>query len=237
MNTPIRRHSGSVRAPVLCLIAALGGAGAMFVVAQKEKGALQSQLTELREQVRQAEAKAADPKEVERLRAQAREAAEFKKEAEEVHRLRGEVTLLRKDKAVFEQASAENVQLRQQVQQAQRLQAELGALQSERLRLTNEIEQALRVLRLQGSVGVPIVEQARERAVKNSCIANLKQIDGAIQQWALESRKVAASPVDMRGVVEYLKGRVLPLCPAGGIYRPGPTVSASPTCTIPGHTL
>lgn len=226
MNTPIHRSSGSARAPLLCLIAALGGAGAMFVVAQKEKGALQAQLAELREQIRQMEAKAADPKEVEKLRAQVREAAELKKEAEEVHRLRGEVTLLRKDKAVFEKASVENAQLRQQVQQAQRLQAENNALRG-------QVQSAVQNLQ---HVQALVVGQPGQ-AQKNACIANLKQIDGAIQQWALENRKVAASPVEMRGVVEYLKGSVLPLCPAGGVYRPGFTVSASPLCSVPGHTL
>lgn len=218
MNTPIRRNSGSARAPVLCLIAALGGAGAMFVVAQREKGALQAQLAELREQVRQTEAKAADPKEVERLRAQAREAMELKKEAEEVHRLRGEVTLLRKDKAVFEKASVENAQLRQQAQVAQRLQAENNALRG-------QYQSA--------------VQGLQQRTQKDSCITNLKQIDGAVQQWALEYKKVATDRYSLQdpSLLAFLRGSVLPLCPAGGTYAPGSTVSADLTCSVPGHTL
>ena len=54
MNLPLRRNSGSARVPLLCLIAAVGGAGAMFVVAQKDKAALQAELAALREQARQA---------------------------------------------------------------------------------------------------------------------------------------------------------------------------------------
>lgn len=230
MKTSIRRNSGSARTPLLCLIAAIGGAGAMFVVSLKEKGALQSQLAELREQVRQTEAKATDPKEVERLRAQAREAAELKKEVEEVHRLRGEVTMLRKDKAVFEKASAENAQLRVAAQQAQRLQAENTVLRG-------QYQSAQAVVQNFAQAQAVPSGAAATAALKNACIANLKQIDGAIQQWALENRKVAASPVNMRGAAEYLKGSMLPLCPAGGIYTPGSTVSGVPTCSIPGHTL
>lgn len=227
MNTPIRRNSGSARTALLCLVAAVvGGTACLLYCPNKNEIALRTAVEGLRKQIQELEAKAMDPKEVEKLRAQVREAAEFKKEAEEVHRLRGEVTLLRKEKAAFERASVENTQLREQVQQAQRLQAENNALRG-------QVQSAVQNLQNVQAMAVGQPGQAQ----KNSCIANLKQIDGATQQWALENRKVAASPVDMRGVVEYLKGSVLPMCPAGGVYRPGPTVSWSPTCTIPGHTL
>lgn len=231
MNTYISRNSGSVRTALLCLVAAVvGGAACLLYCPNKNEIALRTAVEGLRRKVQDLEAKAADPKEVERLRAQAREAAELKKEVEEVHRLRGEVTLLRKDKAVFEKASAENAQLRVAAQQAQRLQAENTALRGQ-----YQSAQAV-VQNFAQAQGVPSSAAAAE-ALKNACIANLKQIDGAIQQWALENRKVAASPVNMRGAVEYLKGSVLPLCPSGGAYSAGPTVSASPTCTVPGHTL
>ncbi len=229
MDTSIRRNSGSSRTAILCLIAAACGAGAALFFAQKEKGALQAELSALREQARQLEAKSTDPKEGEKLRAQVREAAEFKKEAEEVHRLRGEVTLLRKDKAAFERASAENTQLRVAAQQAQRLQAENNALRGQFQSLAQAQPAG------QPTPGAPALVQPGQ--ARNACIANLKQIDGAIQRWALENRKVANSPVDLRGFLPYLQGSMLPLCPSGGAYRPGPSVSAVPNCTIPGHAL
>ncbi len=228
MNTSLRRNSGSARTALLCLIAAVGGAGAMLFFSQKEKNALQSELAALHEQARQAEAKSPDPKEVEKLRAQVREAEEFKKEAEEVHRLRGEVTLLRKDKAMFEQAKAENTQLREQAQLAQRLQTENATLRGQYQSFVQNMQQA-QALAL--SPGV--------QAQKNSCIANLKQIDGAVQQWALENRKVANDPYSLRNpaLLSYLKGSILPLCPAGGRYTESATISGCPTCTVAGHTL
>lgn len=221
MSTPTRRNSGSARTPVLCLVAAVvGGAACLLLLycPNKNEIALRTAVEGLRRKVQDLEAKAADPKEVERLRAQAREAVELKKEAEEVHRLRGEVTLLRKDKAVFEQAKAENVHLREQVQVAQRLQAENNALRG-------QYQSA--------------VQGLQQRTQKDSCIANLKQIDGAIQQWALEYKKVAADRYSLQdsSLLAFLRGSVLPLCPAGGTYAPGSTVSVEPTCSMLGHTL
>ena len=220
------RNSGSTRTALLCLVAAVGGAGAAFFFAQKVKAALSAELSATREQLTQLKAEAPDPKEVEQLRAQVRAAAELKKEAEEVHRLRGEVTGLRKDKATFEQTKAENAQLRVAVQQARQLQAENNSLRG-------QVQSAVQNLQHVQALAVGQPGQAQ----KHGCIANLKQIDGAIQQWALENRKVAASQVDWRGILPYLKGTMLPPCPSGGTYLPGQSVSASPTCSVPGHTL
>jgi uncharacterized protein HemX len=218
MKTQARRNSGSSRVAILCLIAAVAGASASFFFAQKQKAALQAELAALRESTRQMEARSADAKEVEKLRAQVREVPELKKEAEEVHRLRGEVTQLRKEKAVFEQVKTDTIQLREQVQTATRLQAENSALRG-------QYQTAIQVL--------------QQRTHKDSCIQNLKQIDGAIQQWALENRKVATDRYSLQdaNLLAYLRGSVLPMCPSGGTYTHGATVSAEPTCSVAGHTL
>jgi hypothetical protein len=72
----------------------------------------------------------------------------------------------------------------------------------------------------------------------NSCIANLKQIDGAASQWALENKKTSTDTYLLSGdVLDYLKGSVLPSCPAGGFYSPGKTISDPPRCSVPGHSL
>ncbi|MEQ2009374.1 MAG: hypothetical protein ABMA26_21540 [Limisphaerales bacterium] len=229
MNSSVRRNSGFARTALLCLIAAVGGAGAALVFTQKQKAELRAEIGALREQARQMEAKSTDPKEVEKLRAQVREAAEFKKEAEEVHRLRGEVTVLRKDKAEFDQTKAEVAQLRIAAQQFNRAQTENKALRELYER------DVLTLQRAQQPVAPGVIDP--DQARRNSCIANLKQIDGAIQQWALENRKAAKDLVDWKGIQAYLKGGVLPACAAGGIYQPGVNVTAAPTCTVPGHKL
>ncbi len=74
---------------------------------------------------------------------------------------------------------------------------------------------------------------------KDQCIMNLKQIDGAVQQWALENRKLATDPYSLMdtNLLSYLRGSVLPRCPLGGRYTAASEINVIPTCTAPGHTL
>lgn len=70
----------------------------------------------------------------------------------------------------------------------------------------------------------------------NACIANLKQLDGAIQQWALENKKMASDTVTINDIRGYLNRSLLPVCPMDGHYEVT-TAGESPTCSIPGHYL
>jgi competence protein ComGC len=89
---------------------------------------------------------------------------------------------------------------------------------------------------LLAAIAIPNFVKARTTAQKNACIANLKQIDGATQQWALENKKRSTDRTDMNAIKEYLKGGRLPACPAGGEYSVT-TVMEGPTCSVPGHSL
>src|SRR3954467_1270715 len=54
----------------------------------------------------------------------------------------------------------------------------------------------------------------------NICIANLKQLDGAKEQWALENKMPDGSVpqwYDLVGTNKYIKCR--PVCPSGGKYK------------------
>ena len=77
----------------------------------------------------------------------------------------------------------------------------------------------------------------QKRPIRNACIANLKQISGALDQWALEKRKSANDAPVLIEVLDYLKDSKLPVCPSGGKYSLGKTVADPPTCSIPGHSL
>lgn len=81
--------------------------------------------------------------------------------------------------------------------------------------------------------------QAQKIQNLNTCINNLRLIDAAKQQWALENKKQSTDTPTMDDLRPYL-GRgpnpVLPACPDGGAYTIG-TVAEKPTCTIPGHVL
>lgn len=71
---------------------------------------------------------------------------------------------------------------------------------------------------------------------RNACINNLRQIDGAKNEWALEKGKKKGDPVTEADLLPYLQGGVFPKCPAGGTYTIG-KVGEKPTCSIPGHVL
>ncbi|MGV3757436.1 MAG: competence type IV pilus major pilin ComGC [Verrucomicrobiota bacterium] len=99
------------------------------------------------------------------------------------------------------------------------------------------------IIGLLAAIAIPNFVKARTTSCKSACVANLKQIDGAIQQWALENKKVDSDPVDFEAAKAYLKGGVLPSCPSGGgSYAAGKTVADPPTCTFryqngEGHSL
>jgi len=91
------------------------------------------------------------------------------------------------------------------------------------------------------AVWAPSNNGAKATAQKNSCINNLRQIDGAVQQWAQNHGKQATNTYTFSDPVllAYLKGSVLPACPGGGLYSPGANIGDSPKCSLAakGHTL
>ena len=101
-----------------------------------------------------------------------------------------------------------------------------------------EIMIVVAIIGLLAAIAIPNFVKARTTAQKNACVANLKQIDGAVQQWALEQKKTSTDNVTTTDVLDYLKGSVLPACPANGTYATT-TVSSTPTCTQSaiGHSL
>src|SRR6266436_504507 len=97
-----------------------------------------------------------------------------------------------------------------------------------------EIMIVVAIIGLLAAIAIPNFVKARGTAQKNACINNLKQLDGAKEQWALENKKSAGSTVDSAGVVSYIKGSAMPICPGGGTYSLN-AVDTPPTCTITGH--
>ena len=100
-----------------------------------------------------------------------------------------------------------------------------------------EIMIVVAIIGLLAAIAIPNFIKAREASQKNACIANLKQIDGAKNTWALEQKKVSSdSPGDgdIFGATLYIREK--PGCPANGSYTLG-LVSAKPLCSLPNHTL
>lgn len=86
------------------------------------------------------------------------------------------------------------------------------------------------------AIAIPNFEKARATSQENACINNLRQIDAAKQQWALEKNKTATDVPTEEDIAPYLMNNKMPRCPAGGTYTIG-AVGEKPTCNIPGHML
>lgn len=67
-------------------------------------------------------------------------------------------------------------------------------------------------------LAVPSVMKARSAASANACINNLRQIEAAKEQWALEQKKASGDAAEEVGIVQYIKGGKVPRCPNGGTY-------------------
>jgi prepilin-type N-terminal cleavage/methylation domain-containing protein len=110
-----------------------------------------------------------------------------------------------------------------------------------------EIMIVVAIIGLLGAIAIPNFVKARLTSQANACINNLRQIDGAKQQWALEKNlPVSALPIDTdiapymgRGstgvLVNTVGGQTLGLlnCPGNGKYTIG-DVSTKPSCNIAG---
>src|SRR5207253_7459046 len=77
-----------------------------------------------------------------------------------------------------------------------------------------EIMIVVAIIGLLAAIAIPNFIKARTTSQKNACINNLRQVDGAIQQWALELKKDAAAAVKFTDISAYLKNSVI--CPSGG---------------------
>jgi hypothetical protein len=95
---------------------------------------------------------------------------------------------------------------------------------------------ALFVIPLMMAIAIPNFVKARDTAMMNACINNLRLIDAAKNQWALEGSKKPGDVPTAQDLKPYLKNGTLPVCPSGGIYTIG-AVSNVPTCSISGHML
>jgi type II secretory pathway pseudopilin PulG len=102
------------------------------------------------------------------------------------------------------------------------------------------------IIGLLAAIAIPNFAKARTTAQMNACINNLRQIEGAIQEWALEKKQGENAPVSFGAIKDYLKNAVI--CPSGGTTFADSysitTVSAMPTClkvpathTLPADTL
>jgi DNA repair exonuclease SbcCD ATPase subunit len=182
-----------------------------------KSSAKDAEVAKLREENTQAKQLQSDLQDAKnQIAAQTEQIASFQPDKEELLGLRNKVGKLQQD----------NLELSKQVQTAQAQVASATQSGTEKL-------QALQTQNQQLRSAVVHREQIEQR---NVCINNLRQLDGAKQQWALENGKTATAIPTGRDITPYLPGNKLPMCPAGGTYTLN-AVGQLPTCSYPQHAL
>ena len=89
---------------------------------------------------------------------------------------------------------------------------------------------------MMSAIAIPNFVKARTTSQQNACINNLRQMDAAKNQWALEKSKKAGDACTEDDIKPYLVHERMPTCPAGGTYTIN-AIGEPPTCSLPNHVL
>jgi len=179
------------------------------------------QLASLREQVQQMDAMRTQVDDLQKqAAANADEMTAMQKDKDELLKLRGQVRQMQDEKAQLTKqlASAQN--------QAERSQAEAQQVQARATETAKQMAES------------QILQAKQNATAASTCINNLRIIDGAKQQWALENNKTGNDVPQPQDILRYIPNSngIFPQCPSGGRYTLN-AVNKAPTCSIPGHVL
>lgn len=95
-----------------------------------------------------------------------------------------------------------------------------------------EVMIAVLIIGVLASIAVPNFVRARTSARMHTCINNLKQLETAKEQWAMENKKSAGDACaisDIVGVGLHIHDQ--PVCPAGGTYSVN-VVGTKASCSL-----
>jgi chromosome segregation ATPase len=213
--------------PWLCVAVLAIGLGWVYSAGQRKN----AEVAALREESQQLQQVRAELEQVKSARTQAAsdELARLRKELEDLPRLRNEVSQLRREK---QQLSTQVQTVQAQAQSAQEQVQALRANPAQPGAPAQMDAAAAAAYKARYGTDRLTPEQAQVAA----CINNLRVIDGAKQQWALEKQKQRGALLTAADLAPYLRGNAMPVCPAGGVYTLNP-VGLAPICNMPGHTV
>lgn len=201
--------------PWVVAVLAIAGAALLFKSNQSKSAELQKlqaqtqELETVRTEITALKSQQVPPAEITQLR----------KDREDLLRLRNEVSKLRNES-------------QQLTKQAQNAQAALAGAQAETQRAQQQVQAAAQA-QAQAQANAQGQQQVQSL---NECINNLRQIDAAKQQWALENRKPVEAIPTAQDVAPYFRDQTLPVCPAAGKYALNGLTNA-PTCSVAGHAI
>jgi type II secretion system protein G len=95
-----------------------------------------------------------------------------------------------------------------------------------------EIMIVVAIIGVLAAMVIPNIMKASATARTTACIGNLHAIDGAAQQWALETGQLPTAQTTAEGLMPYLghSGTVMPTCPIGNAAYILGLVNTGPTC-------
>ena len=94
-----------------------------------------------------------------------------------------------------------------------------------------EIMIVVAIIGLLAAIAIPNFVRARTQALTNACIANLKQIQGAVQVWAIDTGAASnATPATTGDLAPYIKS--WPYCGSAANTYAIPSVNADPVCPV-----
>jgi prepilin-type N-terminal cleavage/methylation domain-containing protein len=88
------------------------------------------------------------------------------------------------------------------------------------------------------AIALPNFLRARENARTRACVANMKQIQAAIEQWGMETKASGDTdvPSDLNDYANWLK--TIPTCPSGGTYTISGTLNTyTISCNVHGDLI
>jgi len=153
------------------------------------------------------------------------ELVKLRADNQDLPRLRNQVTQLQ---TASQKLQADNQKLTQQLKSMVSAAQEAQA-QAQQLAVENR----------QARATVQAASDVVAANARNACINNLRQIDAAKNQWALENNKTVTAVPTAADIAVYIKldaNGNIPGCPSGGTYTIG-AVGVSPACSITGHVL
>ena len=170
--------------------------------------------------------------------------ASFHAEKERAEQLETQVDTLKNSNAGSQ--AAEIARLRADNQDLPRLRNQVTQLQaqnqklSQQLNLTRDAAQQqqaqLEQVAAENQQARAAAQEANAVVERNGCINNLRQIDAAKQQWALEKSKTAEAVPTAPDLLPFFKDGIFPVCPSGGSYTLN-AVGELPSCSVAGHVL
>ena len=109
-----------------------------------------------------------------------------------------------------------------------------------------EIMIVVAIIGLLAAIAIPNFVKARATSQANICINNLRKIDDAANQFAIEKGKrtgdTISYPADLTPYIRLNSAGSIPSCPVGGAYYTDGGVGATPTCSLgstvkPAHVM